>query len=435
MSNQSQTDDKPSGPRAGKLLQSGIIFSVVSFLSGLGNLAFQGVLGRHLKTPGDYGDANSALSGLMTLLSLLPAVATFAVTHYIAHFKASGDAARLQGLLLGCRKFLLRLTIAGSVLAVLLVKPLSSFFHYNQSLMLVTLCCALLGLWVALATALCQGLAWFKRLALIGFLAMTLRILFGWFVTLKWPSAETAVLATGFSLLAYLVLIFWKKDLSLHGEPVSPWSREFGRYFGVSAAFVVGGYCFTQGDYLVANKFFTNGEKDAYVAAGILARALPMTVAPLLTVLFTSRSSQRTGGIVVEQLKLMGLSTLGLIFGAMCLFALRTFCLKLLGKYTPEASEMIGQFSITMVFVGLLQSLAFWALASRWIKISLLYGGLGIGYWLTLLFPRQIARRVAANDAGCRRNRICFAFFGLAHRDAPAQNRRTSAKLIGVLRL
>jgi hypothetical protein len=369
-----------------KLLKSGIIFTAISFVTGLGNLAFQAVLGRHLKGEGQYGDANSALGGLMTLLGLLSAVAIFAVTHYIAHFNASDDSARLQGLLLGCRKFLLRLTIAGSVLAVLLVKPLSIFFHYNESLMLVALCCALLGLWVALATALCQGLAWFKRLALIGFLTMTLRIFFGWFVTLKWPSAETAVMATGFSMLAYLTLLLWRKDLSLHGTPVSPWNREFAQYFGVSAAFVVGGYCFTQGDYLVANKFFTKGELDAYVAAGILARALPMTVAPLLTVLFTSRSSQRAGGIVAEQLKLMGLSTLGLVFGAICLFVLRTFCLKLIGKYSPEAADMIGHFSITMVFVGLLQSLAYWALASRWIKISLLYGGLGIGYWLALLF-------------------------------------------------
>jgi hypothetical protein len=60
--------------------------------------------------------------------------------------------------------------------------------------------------------------------------------------------------------------------------------------------------------------------------------------------------------------------------------------LKLVGKYSPEAADMIGRFSITMVFVGLLQSLAYWALASRWIKISLLYGALGIVYWLTLLF-------------------------------------------------
>src|SRR5271154_1202616 len=202
--------------RMSGLLQSGIIFSAASFLTGLGNLAFQGVMGRHLNGVGQYGSANSALGGLMTVLGLLPAMATFAVVHYIAHFNASGDHARLQGLLAGCRKFLLRFTIAGSLLVVVAVKPLSDYFHFSQSLMLVTLGCALFGLWGSFATALCQGLSWFKRLALIGFLGMVLRILFGWLVTLKWPSAETAVLATGFALLANLILLFWRKGLSLH---------------------------------------------------------------------------------------------------------------------------------------------------------------------------------------------------------------------------
>jgi hypothetical protein len=375
-----------SDSRTGNLLQSGIIFSAISFVTGLGNLAFQGVLGRHLSGPGQYGNANSALGGLMTLLGLLPAVATFAVTHYIAHFNASGDSARLQGLLLGCRKFLFRFTIIGSVLAMIVTKPLSDFFHYDESLMLVTLGCALLGLWASLATALCQGLAWFKRLALIGFLAMLLRVCFGWLITFKWPSAETAVLASAFALLANLVLLFWRKDLSLHGEPVPPWNREFAQYFIVSAAFVAGNFCFFQGDYLVANKFFTKEELDAYAAAGILARALPMTIAPLLMVLFTSRSAQRTGGIVAEQLKLFGLSGLALVFGAICLFVLRAFFLKILGKYTPQAAGMVSPFAVTMVFVGLLQLLAYWALASRWQKTSLLYGGLGLAYWLALLF-------------------------------------------------
>jgi hypothetical protein len=375
-----------SDSRTGNLLQSGIIFSAISFVTGLGNLAFQGVLGRHLSEPGQYGNANSALGGLMTLLGLLPAVATFAVTHYIAHFNASGDSARLQGLLLGCRKFLFRFTIIGSVLAMIVTKPLSDFFHYDESLMLVTLGCALLGLWASLATALCQGLAWFKRLALIGFLAMLLRVCFGWLITFKWPSAETAVLASAFALLANLVLLFWRKDLSLHGEPVPPWNREFAQYFIVSAAFVAGNFCFFQGDYLVANKFFTKEELDAYAAAGILARALPMTIAPLLMVLFTSRSAQRTGGIVAEQLKLFGLSGLALVFGAICLFVLRAFFLKILGKYTPQAAGMVSPFAVTMVFVGLLQLLAYWALASRWQKTSLLYGGLGLAYWLALLF-------------------------------------------------
>ena len=368
-----------------KLLQSGILFTIISFLTSLGHLAFQAVLGRRLNGQGQYGDANSALGGLMALLGLVPAVAAFAITHYIAHFNASGDNARLQGLLLGCRRSLFRFTVAGSVLAVVAIKPLSDFFHYNESLMLVTLSCTLLGLWASLATVLCQGLAWFKRLALIGFVAMILRVLFGWFVTLKWPSPETAVLASAFALFAYLILLFWKKDLSLHGEPVSPWNRDLAQYFVFSAAFVVGNFCFFQSDYLVANKFFTKGELDAYAAAGILARALPMTVAPLLTVLFTSRSGQRAGGIVSGQLKLIGLSGLALLCGAIFLVALRTFCLKILGRYAPEAAAMIGPFAATMVFVGLLQSLAYWVLASRWQKTALLYGGLGLAYWLALL--------------------------------------------------
>lgn len=375
---------KPNS-RAGSLLQSGLIFSAISFLTSLGHLAFQGVLGRHLNAAGDYGNANSAISGFMPLLGLMPGVATFAVTHYIAHFNTSGDHARLEGLLLGCRKFLFHLTIAGSLLAVIVIKPLSDFFHYSQSLMLVTLGCTLLGLWGAFATALSQGLGWFKRLALIGFLAMLLRVAFGWFVTLKWPSAETAVLASAFALLANLVLLCWRKELSLHGNPVSPWNREFVYYFVISAAFVVGNFCFFQSDLLVAQHYFAGAERDAYTTAGILARALPMTVAPLLAVLFTSRSGQRAGGIVSEQLKLVGLSGVGLVFGAICLFALRIFCLKLLGRNTPEAAAMIGPFSVTMVFVGLLQSLAYWVLASRWAKISLLYGALGVTYSLALL--------------------------------------------------
>lgn len=368
------------------LLQSGIIFSAINFVTGLGNLAFQGVMGRHLSSQGQYGNANSALGGFMPLLSLLPLVATFAVTHYIAHFIASGDTARLQGLFLGCRRFLFRFTVIGSVLVVIVVKPLSDFFHFSQSLMLVTLVCTLFGLWGSFATALCQGLAWFKRLALIGFLAMLLRVSFGWFVTLQWPSAETAVLASAFALLANLVLFFWRKDLSLHGKPVSPWNREFVQYLVVSAACLGGFFCFFQGDLLVAKKFFAHQELDAYTAAGSLARALPIAVAPLLTVLFTSRSGARAGDIVAGQLKLLGLYVLGLVFGAAALFVMRTFCVKLIfGRPVPEAEDMISRLSITMVFVGLLQSLAFWALASRWAKISLLYGVLGLGYWLTLL--------------------------------------------------
>jgi len=373
-------------PRTGGLLQSGIIFSAISFVTGLGNLAFQAVMARHLKDQGQYGHANSALNALMPLLALLPGVATVAVAHYIAHFKASGDHARLQGLLAGCRKFLIRLTVAGSLLAVVVIQPLSSFFHYPETLVLATLVCTLLGLWAALVGAMCQGLSWFKRLAFIGLLTMLLRVGFGYFVTLKWPSPETAVLASAFALLANLILLFWRKELSLHSEPVSPWNREFVYYLIVSAACVGGGYLFSLGDLLIANKFFAGTQNDAYNIAERLAAALPITVSPLLAVLFTSRSGARSGNIVAEQLKLLGVYVVALLFGAGALYVLRGLCVRiLLGRTSPEAEAMIGQLAVTMVFVGLLQSLALWSLASRWWKISLLYGGLGLAYWLILL--------------------------------------------------
>ena len=71
-------------------------------------------------------------------------------------------------------------------------------------------------------------------------------------------------------------------------------------------------------------------------------------------------------------MKLLGLYGAGLA----SLLLLKTFCLKMIGRNTPEAAGMVGELALTMVFVGLLQALAMWALASRWTKIALLYGGL-----------------------------------------------------------
>jgi len=245
---------------------------------------------------------------------------------------------------------------------------------------LVALLCVLAGLWGSFATALCQGLAWYKRLALIGLLGVCLRLAFCGVLVTNFPVAETAVLAN-------LVLLFWKKDFAtqLNVKAISPWNREFIQFFIVSAACVGGGYFFIQGDQLVAQRYFSPTDRDAYAAAERLAVALPFTVGPLLTVLFTHRSGSQAGHALREQFKLLGLYAVGLVGGAIALIILRTTCLKFMGRNTPEAAAMINPLAITMVFVGLLQAFATWALASRWLKIALLYGGLGLAYWITLL--------------------------------------------------
>jgi hypothetical protein len=375
-----------SGP-ARRLLQSGIIFAAISFLITLVHYVFQIIVSRQLGgESGEYGLALTTIT-FIGFLGLPLAVATQAVTHYIARFHFSGDDERLHGLLAGCRKFLFHITIAGSVIAIVLVKPLGDYFNIPRtSLTLIALVCVLGGLWGSYVTALCQGLAWFKRLAFIGLLAALMRVLFGWLTTRIWPVAEWAVAATAVMLLSNLVLLFWKKDFPPRTDTaISPWDREFIQFLVVSAACMVGTNCFSQGDLLVANKFFVKGDLDAYGSAGLLARALPTAVGPLLAVLFTHRSGRHHGDALREQLKLLGLYAFGLLTGAVGLFVLKSFVLQLLHRNTPEAAGMIGRFSITMVFVGLLQALAMWSLASRWIKLSLLYGGLGIAYWITLL--------------------------------------------------
>jgi hypothetical protein len=382
----SQELKNDSGP-ARQLLQSGIIFAAISFLITLVHYVFQIIVSRQLGgESGEYGLALTTIT-FIGFLGLPLAVATQAVTHYIARFHYSGDDERLHGLLAGCRKFLFHITIAGSVIAIVLVKPLGDYFNIPRtSLTLIALVCVLGGLWGSYVTALCQGLAWFKRLAFIGLLAALMRVLFGWLTTRIWLTAEWAVLASVVMLLANLILLFWKKDFPPRTDTaISPWDREFVQFLVVSAACIVGSNCFSQGDLLVANKFFAKGDLDAYGSAGLLARALPTAVGPLLAVLFTHRSGRHHGDALREQLKLLGLYAFGLLSGAIGLFVLKPFVLQLLHRNTPEAAGMIGRFSITMVFVGLLQALAMWSLASRWIKLSMLYGGLGIAYWITLL--------------------------------------------------
>ncbi len=367
-----------------KLWRSGVILSAAGFIAGLGNYAFQAIISRQITQPAEWGYVSSTLA-FINFLGLPLSIIGWSLVHYIAHFRATNDEARLRGLLSGVPKFLLKATLVGSVLAVVLADPLSRFFNFPRtSLMLAALACVLVGLWSGFATLLCQGMAWFKRLAAVGIGAVALRLVFGWVMTAKYPTAEVAVTATTFSLFANLVVLCWWKDLFAKGEPISPWNMEFVRYLMVAAAYVGGMFFFT-GDQLVAQRYFSKSVMDAYSAAGMLSRALAQVVGPFLIVLFTSRSGHKTGAALNDQRILLGLFAVCLAGGAFGLLLFKDLFLKVLGKYSPESSMMMGRFTLAMAFVGLNQAIATWTTASRWFKLTLLYGVLGLAYWLVLL--------------------------------------------------
>jgi len=368
-----------------KLWRSGIFWSALVFVGGLGNFAFSAMIGRRLSQT-EFGYSNTTLT-FITFLGLPLSIISTSLIHYIAFFRGQNDDARLQGLLAGCQKFLLQATIAGSVLAVVLANPLGHLFNFRASLVLVAEISVLVGLWSGFAVALCQGMAWFKRLAIISLGAVCLRLLFGWFGTMYFPKAEVAVLATTFSLLANLALLYWWKDIFRHGAlRLSPWNKEFVHFLVLTAAYVAGNYSFLSGDTMVSQKFFSGEALGNYQYAARWAVALPGTVAPLLLVMFTSRSGGKEGGALSDQRILLVLYATGLGCGAAGIILLRGFLVKIIcGHPNAEASEMLIPYTVTMAFVGLNQAIGLWSLASRWFKVTMAYGALGLAYWLAIM--------------------------------------------------
>ena len=143
--------------------------------------------------------------------------------------------------------------------AIALAKPLGQFFHFpRSSLMLAVLVCGMVGWWSGFGLSLCQGMAWFKRLALIGVAGVGLRMLFAWLVTKPFPTAEFALSSTTVALMANFALFYWWKDIFRHpAQRISPWNREFIQFLMVTGATVGGMYFFGTGDSLVSNKYFT----------------------------------------------------------------------------------------------------------------------------------------------------------------------------------
>ena len=369
-----------------KILRSGIIFTALSFIVGLGNLLFSRLLNGAFTDSGEFGAAKNT-TVFVGLLGLPLLIANTAVIHHIAHFRGMGNDGRLQGLLAGCRSFLLKLTIVACVLGVVLIQPLSRYFEIPRAtLTLAALVSLLIGLWSGYASALAQGMGWFKRLALIGLASVAVKLAFVWIVTRRHPVAETSVFAVAAGTLLNFTVFFWWRDLFKPGERISPWDGAFFRYLALAAAAIAAQYCFTQSDSLVSLKYFSKADQDAYAGAVSIASALHLAVAPLLVVLFTARSSERSGRSLSGPLSLLLLYAAGLATGAFVLYFARDLAVKVFFTHPfPEASAMLPRLAVTMIFVGLIQALGMWALASHWLKMCVLYGVLGVAYWATLL--------------------------------------------------
>jgi hypothetical protein len=84
---------------------------------------------------------------------------------------------------------------------------------------------------------------------------------------------------------------------------------------------------------------------------------------------------------------------------------------------------MVVPLSITMVFGGLSQAIGIWSLASRWLNVAVLYGALGLAYWLALLWAGHtppVLLQTMPIAAGAAFGVLCVSWLWNLRRQTPA---------------
>ncbi|NQU10591.1 oligosaccharide flippase family protein [bacterium] len=366
-------------------LRSSVLLTGAYLLVSLGNYGFQALMGRLLPLS-EFGYLSAAL-GLIGMIGIGVTGAGLAVTHYLARHQARSDAAAVARLQTASSVFLLYLTIASCVLAVVLIKPLTDFFHVPRATITgVVLACIVVTLWGALANAWCAGLSQFIFLAGLTLGGVAVRLVAGALAGARWPQAEAGIAASiaGGLVVVLGVLIRDARSLRLGGSPRPILEREFLQFLAAALAVAAGNYLFTQSDLLVAQRYLGPDALGAYGAAGLLSRAVVYLATPVLMVFFTARSGQDSSDRTSRtQLALYGLL---LVVGAAGVILTRDLlCRLLLGRLEPAAVTLMARFAVAMLPIGVLQGIGFYVLAARRRRLCLVYGGCGLIYVLALI--------------------------------------------------
>ncbi len=366
-------------------LQSSMVLTAASLLVAIGNYVFQAIMGRALSLA-EFGYLNTTLAQVGMLTVALTA-ASQAVTHHLARHQASDRPEEIARLKAASSSFLVYLTIACSLGVLLVIKPVTDFFHVpRNTLTLVALGCILVNMWSALATSWCAGLSRFNLLAGLTLASVMVRLLAGGGGSRVWPTAELGV---GASIAAGLVLVAgatWShggmpRPSHQHVRPIL--EPAFIRYLLASLAVCGGQYLFFQGDLLVAQRQLVPDTVGAYSAAGLFGRAVVWLPFPVLTVFFTARSGQPRSDQATIRLLLLFTGLMAV--GATGVWLTRDWLGQLLlGRAEPAAVGLMGRFAVAMIPVGLLQALGFYFLSARKLAACFLFGVMGVGYWMVL---------------------------------------------------
>jgi O-antigen/teichoic acid export membrane protein len=291
-------------------------------------------------------------------------------------------------------------TIAASVLAVVIIHPVTMFCRVpRDSITWVALGLVVVGMWGAVASSWCTGLSQFHLMAGLGLTSVATRLATGAGLAMLWARAESGVLASILGGLVVVAVVFWRDAGMVRFSPSVRLilQRDFLLYFLAALAVCGGQFLFLQADILVAQRHFTGETLGQYSAAGLFGRAVIYLASPVLTVLFTARSGQERSNRQTVRLVLLYVGLLVIGVGGVAIAA-PLLCRLLLGRIEEATLALMPLFAVAMVPVGIVQAAGMYALASRRLVMSVVFGLFAIIYAGTLMWlggsPSTLVRLV-----------------------------------------
>ena len=355
--------------------------------------ATQIIFRRNLE-PGEFGVLNSILAAIA--LSAVPLLALRQSLTFLLASEITPE--RREVIRDGASPLVQNFALALAFVSALLFIPLVGLLHLPRAWIGFL---ALPNVFAALGIVVCATLyeqQGKERLWLfLILLAAVLRLGIAWFWMNKDPWTE-AGLASG--LCAALVLLTpilrqsrivfdWRKTFAVFGD------QEFMIYFAATLSVALGIFLFTNADRIIAQARFGQATDnnlgfvhwslfDGYQTAGMLGRSLLWGTQPLLVFLLGRRATRLK--TIRGDYILLWIYLGALVVGALLLCLLAQPLARLFRGADPEATvHFVPAFAMTMIPLGLLQGLGFFALASRRYPECFALGASALAYTLFLM--------------------------------------------------
>lgn len=300
-----------------QLVKGSFWLTVGGMIVNIGGYFFNLLMGRML-TPGEYGSVMTLMS-LFIIVSLPSAMITTVTTKFSADFQARKEKEKISRMVLKLTQY----AFIGAVIIVLLFFflriPIQSFFKIKDTWLIPFVGIMIgTGLISSINQGVYRGFLMFKTLAVLGVIAVAIKVVVGWVLISRHLAVFGALIAVFLSILIPFLLSFFPIKNYFIGIPTrSSGIRNKIISFSLPTFAVTAASTFyLNADLLLVKHYFSSEEAGIYAGASVIGKAIFYALVPISTVFFSliSQGYARKGSIKKE----LWLSFISTMFGGIC---------------------------------------------------------------------------------------------------------------------